>query len=76
VDAVSPRIKGVTTLPPEMNRDSRGYLAETFRRDWELEFVPAQWRVLHSRAGTLRGMHAHLLHDDSRSSSRAARCSL
>jgi dTDP-4-dehydrorhamnose 3,5-epimerase len=61
---MSPRIKGLMSWPLEMNRDSRGYLAETFRRDWELEFVPAQWHVLHSRAGTLRGMHVHIRHDD------------
>jgi dTDP-4-dehydrorhamnose 3,5-epimerase len=60
-------LAGVAVKPLTMHRDARGHVAELFRVDWESEldgFAPAQWHVLASAAGTLRGMHAHARHDD------------
>jgi len=59
-------IAGVAVIHLPMHRDVRGHLTELFSRDrpQPAGFVPAQWHVLASQAGTLRGMHAHALHDD------------
>jgi dTDP-4-dehydrorhamnose 3,5-epimerase len=60
-------IEGVKLRTLEMHRDDRGHLTELFRRDWSAEldaFTPQQWHILTSRAGSLRGMHAHARHDD------------
>lgn len=60
-------IDGVKLRSLEMHRDDRGHLTELFRRDWagDLDaFTPQQWHILASRAGSLRGMHAHARHDD------------
>ena len=44
--------------------DSRGSLTEIFRESW-LEAPPfVQWNVVRSEAGTLRGVHVHLVHHD------------
>jgi dTDP-4-dehydrorhamnose 3,5-epimerase len=59
-------IAGVRVIPLRMHRDARGHVTELFGVDW-LEtagFVPAQWHILSSHAGTLRGMHLHARHDD------------
>ena len=47
-----------------MHRDSRGYLTEFFRDEWETGVDPVQWLVLKSVAGTLRAMDLHVLHDE------------
>ena len=57
-------IAGLTVHPLEMHADGRGHLTETFRPDWGLGFVPAQWHVLRSREGAISGMHLHLVHVD------------
>jgi dTDP-4-dehydrorhamnose 3,5-epimerase len=59
-------IEGVKLISLRMHRDDRGHVTELFGADWpELAgFSPAQWHILVSRAGTLRGMHVHVRHDD------------
>ena len=59
-------ISGVLLLPLPMHRDERGHVTELYGTTWpELAgFEPAQWHMLDSRAGALRGMHAHARHDD------------
>jgi len=48
----------------EGQRDSRGSFTEVFCDTWGLPIVPAQWSVVRSVAGTLRGMHLHLRHSE------------
>jgi dTDP-4-dehydrorhamnose 3,5-epimerase len=59
-------IAGVRVIPLRMNRDDRGHVTELFGALWPetAGFAPQQWHMLASRAGTLRGMHLHLRHDD------------
>ncbi len=55
-------IDGVFMLEFDLHRDSRGYFAEVFRKEW-LEGVftdQLQVNCSVSGAGTLRGMHFHL----------------
>ena len=61
-----PGIAGVLLLPLSMHRDERGHLTELYGTDWQAlaGFEPVQWHILDSRAGALRGMHAHARHDD------------
>ena len=44
--------------------DERGMVAEIFRTSWPTGIAPLQWSTCISRAGILRGMHAHVQHDD------------
>ena len=46
-------------LPPEVNRDARGSLDVVYSRQWPGVGAMEQWNVVRSRAGVLRGMHAH-----------------
>lgn len=55
---------GVALRPLQMNRDSRGSFTELFRNEWETGIRPVQWNAVSSRAGTLRGVHLHVRHDD------------
>jgi dTDP-4-dehydrorhamnose 3,5-epimerase len=59
-------IQGVKIVPLAMHRDGRGHVTELFAFGWpELAgFAPRQWHALASRAGAMRGMHAHARHDD------------
>lgn len=60
-------LDGVVLKSMQMHRDLRGHVTELFRVDWASELgglEPAQWHILASSAGTLRGMHAHARHDD------------
>jgi dTDP-4-dehydrorhamnose 3,5-epimerase len=58
------RIHGVRLWPVVMNRDARGHLTEVFRTDWVTRIQPAQWVVVASDAGVLRGMDLHVRHDE------------
>lgn len=44
--------------------DSRGDFTEFFSRGWDGAASPAQWSVVTSVAGVLRGMHLHRRHDE------------
>lgn len=44
--------------------DSRGWLSELFRDEWDTGVSPIQWNLVHSHARTLRGVHVHLVHWD------------
>jgi len=47
-----------------MHSDERGSFVEIFRDEWELPVQPVQWNAVRSEAGTLRGVHVHVTHDD------------
>lgn len=55
---------GVALWPLTMHRDQRGTVFEFFRAEWPTQIAPLQWLVSTSGAGTLRGVHVHLRHDD------------
>jgi dTDP-4-dehydrorhamnose 3,5-epimerase len=55
---------GVTIRPLTMNRDARGSFTEVFRSEWDVNLSPVQWNAVQSQAGTLRGVHVHIKHDD------------
>jgi dTDP-4-dehydrorhamnose 3,5-epimerase len=52
---------GLETAPAV---DERGWVGELLRSNWVREVVFLQWNVVHSVAGTLRGMHWHEQHHD------------
>jgi dTDP-4-dehydrorhamnose 3,5-epimerase len=56
--------EGVALRPLDMNRDFRGSFTEVFREEWETGISPVQWNIVSSEAGTLRGVHVHIRHDD------------
>jgi len=55
---------GVTVRALPVHADQRGSIVEIFRSDWPTAIVPAQWTVTVSRAGVMRGVHAHPRHED------------
>jgi dTDP-4-dehydrorhamnose 3,5-epimerase len=55
---------GVALRPLDMNRDPRGSFTEVFREEWDTGISPVQWNIVSSEAGTLRGVHVHIRHDD------------
>jgi dTDP-4-dehydrorhamnose 3,5-epimerase len=61
VDAPAETIDGVRIVALRMGRDAGGHVTELLG-DPALSSLgsPARWQVLSCRAGTLRGMHAHL----------------
>ncbi len=58
-------LAGVVLLRHRAHRDARGAFTELFRQSARNPFVPAQWSLVESTAGTLRGMHLHRRHDES-----------
>jgi len=44
--------------------DDRGVFTELFRDSWQLDVEPSQWNAVRSEANVLRGVHAHVRHDD------------
>lgn len=52
-------IKGVTFVPPKLNPDHRGSLDVVFDDNWFGVPSMSQWNVVRSKAGVLRGLHAH-----------------
>ena len=59
------------TLPPRVileklivQPDRRGVLTEVFRETWEGVIRPVQWNIAKSHPNVLRGVHAHIKHDD------------
>lgn len=57
-------IEGVVMRSLSAHGDPRGTFTELFSDRWGLPLEPRQWSVVHSRAGTLRGMHVHMRHDE------------
>lgn len=57
-------IDGLQSVPLEPHDDDRGILVEVFSTTWNLPLEPTQWNALHSRAGSLRGVHCHVRHTD------------
>lgn len=47
-----------------VHEDARGSFTEFFSRSWGEGESPAQWSVVASDAGVLRGMHLHRRHDE------------
>jgi len=57
-------LDGVNVRLLEEQRDVRGSFTEVYCDTWGLPITPAQWSVVRSVAGTLRGMHLHLRHSE------------
>lgn len=57
-------IHGVAIRPLVAHADDRGTFTEIFRESWLPEPRLVQWNAVKSRAGTLRGVHAHRVHAD------------
>jgi dTDP-4-dehydrorhamnose 3,5-epimerase len=46
------------------NSDARGTMTEVFREEWSGGVEPVQWNLFRSRAGSMRGVHVHIAHED------------
>ncbi len=57
-------LDGVNLRLLEEQHDVRGSFTEVYRDSWGLPIAPAQWSVVRSVAGTMRGMHLHLRHSE------------
>ena len=57
-------IEGVRITPLVPHRDRRGWLMEAFRDSWIPGPHNLQVNLMHSRAGSLRGVHVHPRHAD------------
>ena len=57
-------LDGVNLRLLEERHDGRGSFTEVYCDSWGLPITPAQWSVVRSVAGTLRGMHLHLRHSE------------
>ena len=57
-------LDGVSLRLLEEQPDIRGSFTEVYCETWGLPIIPAQWSVVRSVAGTLRGMHLHLRHSE------------
>lgn len=58
-------IEGVRIRRLSCHEDERGSFMEVDSEDWEdRTFKPAQWSIVRSNPGTLRGMHLHRRHDE------------
>jgi dTDP-4-dehydrorhamnose 3,5-epimerase len=55
---------GVVLHELASHRDARGSFTEVFRHEWDVGVAPVQWNAVSSEAGTLRGVHVHIRHDD------------
>jgi dTDP-4-dehydrorhamnose 3,5-epimerase len=57
-------IDGVRLRALAVHADERGSFTEFFSSDWENGIEPAQWSVIRSAKGVLRGMHLHRRHEE------------
>ena len=48
----------------KVQADHRGSFSEIYTDRWSLPIAPRQWSLVRSTAGTLRGMHLHIRHDE------------
>jgi len=55
---------GVCLEHPDVHPDQRGSFAEVYSADRPRGLESRQWSVVASAAGSLRGMHLHLRHDE------------
>lgn len=55
---------GVRLTELAAHADERGVFTELFREEWDVGTTPIQWNAVHSKAGVLRGVHVHPVHDD------------
>jgi len=55
---------GVQLHPLQIHADQRGSLTEVFREEWSNGVEPVQWTFVRSAAGSMRGVHVHVTHDD------------
>jgi dTDP-4-dehydrorhamnose 3,5-epimerase len=55
---------GVALHPLIVHADDRGRIGEIFRQEWATGIAPVQWVMAVSAAGVMRGVHAHIRHDD------------
>jgi dTDP-4-dehydrorhamnose 3,5-epimerase len=62
--AEAPLPAGVRRYPIDAFPDHRGRFAELYRETWDTGVRPVQWNLMESKAGTLRGVHVHIQHDD------------
>lgn len=59
IDAMDSWLPGVHPIRLKPSHDQRGTFTEVHRADWKTGCDPLQWNLDHSKARTLRGMHAH-----------------
>jgi dTDP-4-dehydrorhamnose 3,5-epimerase len=59
-----PEIEGVERIQLESHADAGGVSAQVFHRGWQLAIHPVQWNAVQSEANVLRGVHAHVVHED------------
>jgi len=57
-------LDGVSVTSLLDHPDHRGRFTEIFSDEWDLAVDPAQWSIVHSHAGVLRGMHHHRRHSE------------
>jgi len=57
-------IAGARLRPLDVKRDARGSFTEIFYSSWDTGIAPAQWSLVRSAPGVLRGMHLHRRHDE------------
>ena len=57
-------LDGVNLRLLKEQRDVRGSFTEVYCDAWGLPIIPAQWSIVRSVAGTMRGMHLHLRHSE------------
>jgi dTDP-4-dehydrorhamnose 3,5-epimerase len=55
---------GVDLIPLTPHADERGVFTELFRESWRPDVGLSQWNAVRSEANVLRGVHAHVRHDD------------
>jgi dTDP-4-dehydrorhamnose 3,5-epimerase len=58
-------IAGVERIRLESYADAGGVSTQVFRREWQLGIHPVQWNAVQSQADVLRGVHVHVVHEDS-----------
>jgi dTDP-4-dehydrorhamnose 3,5-epimerase len=55
---------GVRLHGLQSHLDERGSFTEIFREEWTEGIEPIQWNFVRSAAGSMRGVHVHVVHDD------------
>lgn len=57
-------IDGVVATKLSPHPDSRGYVTELYREEWDTQVKPLQWNLMASKSNVLRGTHVHVTHSD------------
>lgn len=58
------QLDGVIHHRLTVHEDARGRFTEVFARHWDSGIEPAQWSLVESATGALRGMHLHRRHTE------------